>query len=78
MADVTRQDLLAEVRKLPLAERAELAADILETLEDVSEAECEELWHREVDRRIRAAREQGTPAIPGEEVMARARASTAS
>lgn len=76
MEDVTRQDLLAEARKLPLDERAELAAEILKTLDEVSEAESEALWNREVDRRIRAAREQGVPAIPGEEVLARARTST--
>ena len=75
---VTRQDLLAEVSKLPLDDRTELAADILKTLEDVSEAECEVLWNREIDRRIRIAREHNIPAIPGEEVLARARATTPS
>lgn len=78
MSAVTRQDLLAEARKLSLDERAELATDLLKTLEDVSEAECEALWNREVDRRIRVARERNTPAIPGEEVLARARTSTSS
>ena len=78
MDTVTRQDLLAEARKLPLDDRAELAAEILKTLDEVSEAESEALWNREVDRRIRAAREQGIPAIPGEEVLARARTSTPS
>ncbi len=34
MEDVTRQDLLAEALKLPLAERAELASELLQTLED--------------------------------------------
>lgn len=75
---VTKQDLLAEARKLPLDERAELAVDILKTLEDVSEAESEALWAREVDRRIRAAREQDIPAVPGEEVLTRARTSSPS
>ena len=78
MEDVTRQDLLAEARKLPLDERAELAAEILKTLDEVSEAESEALWNQEVDRRIRTAREQGIPSIPGEEVLARARTSTPS
>jgi putative addiction module component (TIGR02574 family) len=75
---VTKQDLLAEARKLPLDERAELATDILRTLEEVSEAECEALWNREIDRRIRVARTQNIAAISGEEVLARARASTSS
>lgn len=78
MEGVTSRDLLAEARKLPLDERAELAAEILKTLDEVSEAESEALWNREVDRRIRAAREQGIPAIPGDEVSARARTSTPS
>jgi hypothetical protein len=34
MEGVTRQDLLTEALKLPLAERAELASEILQTLED--------------------------------------------
>ncbi len=34
MENVTRQDLLAEALKLPLAERAELASELLQTLED--------------------------------------------
>lgn len=34
MEGVTRQDLLTEALKLPLAERAELASELLQTLED--------------------------------------------
>jgi hypothetical protein len=34
MEGVTRQDLLTEALKLPLAERAELASQLLQTLED--------------------------------------------
>jgi len=34
MESVTRQDLLTEALKLPLAERAELASELLQTLED--------------------------------------------
>ena len=34
MEGVTRQDLLTEALKLPLAERAELASELLQALED--------------------------------------------
>ena len=34
MERVTRPDLLTEALKLPLAERAELASELLQTLED--------------------------------------------
>ena len=54
MARGTRE-LLTEALELPLDERAKMAADLLESLE-VPEAEVEEAWVHEIERRIAAAR----------------------
>jgi putative addiction module component (TIGR02574 family) len=78
MRAVTTEDLRAAALKLPLKQRAELAGELLKSLDELSEEECSELWAGEVDRRIRAAREHKTPGIPGEEVLARARKSLSS
>ncbi|MEO6324279.1 MAG: addiction module protein [Thermoanaerobaculia bacterium] len=75
---MTTEDLRAAALKLPLKQRADLAGELLKSLDELSEEECSELWAREVDRRIRAAREHKTLGIPGEEVLARARKSVSS
>lgn len=54
MARGTRE-LLSEALDLPLDERAKMAAELLESLEDV-EADVEEAWAREIERRVAAAR----------------------
>lgn len=54
MARGTRE-LLAEAMELPLDERAKMAADLLESLEE-AEADVEEAWAREIERRVAAAR----------------------
>jgi putative addiction module component (TIGR02574 family) len=54
MARGTRE-LLSEALELPLDERAKMAAELLESLEDV-EADVEEAWAREIERRVAAAR----------------------
>ena len=54
MARGTRE-LLAEALELPLDERAKMAADLLESLEE-AEADVEEAWAREIERRVAAAR----------------------
>jgi len=54
MARGTRE-LLAEALQLPLDERAKIAADLLESLEE-AEVDVEEAWAREIERRVGAAR----------------------
>ncbi|MEO8380416.1 MAG: addiction module protein [Acidobacteriota bacterium] len=49
------RDLLTEVLELPLDERAKMAAELLESLEDV-ENEVEEAWATEISKRVAAAR----------------------
>ena len=44
-------DLRREALALDLAERAQLARDLLHSLDDLSESEIEQLWLDEADRR---------------------------
>ena len=48
-------ELLAEALELPLDDRAKMAAALLESLEQ-AEADVEEAWAREIERRVAAAR----------------------
>ena len=54
MARGTRE-LLSEAMELPLDERAKMAAELLESLEE-AEADVAEAWAREIERRVAAAR----------------------
>jgi putative addiction module component (TIGR02574 family) len=49
------RDLLSEVLELPLDERAKIAAELLESLEE-AESEVEEAWADEIQKRVSAAR----------------------
>lgn len=46
--------LLAEVLDLPESDRAEVAARILESLEDIHDGGVDEAWARELERRSAA------------------------
>ena len=54
MARGTRE-LLTEALELPLDERAKIAAELLESLEE-AEAGVEEAWASEIQKRVAAAR----------------------
>lgn len=49
------RDLLTEALELPLDERAKMAAELLESLQE-AEAEVEEAWASEIQKRVAAAR----------------------
>jgi putative addiction module component (TIGR02574 family) len=49
------RDLLTEALELPLDERAKIAAELLESLED-AEGDVQEAWAGEIQRRVSAAR----------------------
>jgi putative addiction module component (TIGR02574 family) len=49
------RDLLDEALELPVDERAKMAADLLESLQDGEEA-VEAAWAAEIERRVAAAR----------------------
>ena len=55
MARATTRDLLEQVLELPLDERAKLAAELLESLQDTEE-DVEAAWAAEIRDRVAAAR----------------------
>ena len=71
---MTMDELKAEALRLTPEERAELAFELLVSLDDLSEPETERLWLEEAERRD-AALDNGTArAIPADEVFSSARA----
>ena len=65
-------ELVAEVKKLSLKERASLAKWIVESLDDLSEAEVEALWVQEAERRLDELEQGQADDISAEEVFRRA------
>jgi hypothetical protein len=71
---MTIEELKREARRLDPSARADLARDILSTLDDLPEDEIERLWIDEALRRD-AELDAGTArSIPADEVFAAARA----
>ena len=67
------KDIAAEALELPPSSRAELASRLLDSLDDLSEAENEQLWAREAERRYAEYKAGNIEAVPAEEVFARLR-----
>lgn len=67
------KDIAAEVLELPLTARAELASRLLDSLDDLSEAESDQLWAEEAERRYAEYKAGNIEAVPAEEVFARLR-----
>ena len=65
------QELLSEVLKLPLAERASLAAEVLASIDGAADADAEEAWLAEIERRGRRVLSGESKGVPWEEVRAR-------
>jgi putative addiction module component (TIGR02574 family) len=76
---VAIEAVLDEVLRLPAGERAELAARILDSLEDsdVIEPGHEAAWTEVIERRLREAREDRTKLTDMGEAMLRVRAAVA-
>lgn len=68
------EELEAEIKKLDLKDRATLARWIVESLDELSEAEIEALWAEEAERRLDELEQKLVVDIPAEEVLRRARA----
>jgi putative addiction module component (TIGR02574 family) len=71
---MSREELEAEIKKLTLQDRAELAKWIVQSLDELSEAEIEALWVEEAERRLDELEQGLATEIPAEEVLRRARA----
>lgn len=48
----SRSDLLNDARELPLDERAKLAVEIIESLDEPFDEDVEQAWDAEIDRRL--------------------------
>ena len=68
------KEIEAEIRKLGLKQRAELAKWIVVTLDELSEAEVEALWVEEAELRLDELEQGLVTDIPAEEALRRARA----
>jgi putative addiction module component (TIGR02574 family) len=71
------QDLLREALALPLDERADIAAQLLASLEDAAvdtPAEVEAAWAAEIERRARRALADESAGTPWDDVRRRAEA----
>jgi putative addiction module component (TIGR02574 family) len=70
---MSREELEAEIKKLTLQDRAELAKWIVRSLDELSESEIETLWVEEAERRLDELEQGLATEIPAEEVLRRAR-----
>jgi len=68
------KEIEAEIKNLDLKDRATLAKWIVESLDDLSEAEVETLWAEEAERRLDELEQGLVTEIPDREALCRARA----
>jgi len=71
---MTVDELKSEALRLAPQARAELARELLHSLDDLSEAEVNELWLEEAARRARELDSGAVQAVPADEVLARLKA----
>jgi hypothetical protein len=67
------KELETEIKKLDLKDRATLAKWIVESLDDLSEAEIEALWVEEAEWRLDEMELGQVAEIPAEEALGKAR-----
>ncbi len=71
---MTIDELKREAMRLAPTERADLARQLLVSLDELSESEVERLWLEEAERRRHDVESGTTKLIPADEVFARLRA----
>jgi len=74
---VTIEELKRAALLLDASGRADLARELLESLDDLSEPDVERLWLEEAERRRAGVQSGAVIPIPMDEVFARARAARA-
>jgi len=67
------KDIAAEALELPLTARAELASQLLDSLDDLTEAESDQLWAEEAERRYAAYKAGEMGSVSADELFARLR-----
>ena len=68
------KELEAEIKKLDLKDRAALAKAIVESLDELSEAEIEALWAEEAERRLDELEQGVVSEVSADDALRRARA----
>lgn len=68
------EEIEAEIKKLSLGDRATLAKRLVESLDELSEAEIEALWVKEAEHRLDELEQGSVAEVQAEEAMRRARA----
>lgn len=68
------KELETEIKKLDLKDRATLAKWIVESLDELSQAEIEALWAEEAELRLDELEQGLVNEIPADEALRRARA----
>jgi putative addiction module component (TIGR02574 family) len=63
-----------EVLNLPASDRAKLAHELLESLDNLSPKQLDEAWLDESERRLKEVDSGAVSLIPAEEVLRKARA----
>ncbi|MBM4125845.1 MAG: addiction module protein [Nitrospira sp.] len=67
------QVVLEEALKLSATERAEVAEQLISSLDEIPDADVEQAWQEEVQRRLRQVERGEVKTIPWEEVQRRLR-----
>lgn len=67
------EELSARAKALSIEDRAQLAADLLDSLHGEPDAEAEEAWDREIERRVVDVESGAVALVPAEDVHAEAR-----
>lgn len=67
------QVVLEEALKLPANERAEVAEQLLASLDEAPDTDVEQAWQEEVQRRLKQVERGEVKTIPWEEVQRRLR-----
>ena len=68
------EDIEKQARSLPVKEKATLARILIEDLDTSVDKDVERLWIEEAQRRYAAYQNGDLEALPGDDVMERARA----
>jgi hypothetical protein len=71
---MTIDELKREALQMDPSMRASLARDLLESLDDLSEAEIEQLWLEEAERRHQQIASGAVETVSMEEALSKARA----
>jgi putative addiction module component (TIGR02574 family) len=66
--------LLHEAMELPVEARAALANSLLDSLDSEIDADAEQLWRQEIERRLASLNDQSVQLVPWSEVQKRLRA----